>query len=525
MNGGERSVRIEAALLDMDGVVTDTALAHAAAWKRLFDDWLGARAQRTGESFVPFDADADYQTFVDGKPRLDGIASFLASRGIDLPRGDESDAPGSDTLWGLGHAKNAHFQAWLGESAVEAFPGTLAFVADLRAAGVKVALFTSSRNAQAVLRSAGIADLFDAIVDGEATAQAGLPGKPDPAIMLEAARRLGIAPERALVVEDATAGVEAGARGPFACVVAVDREKHADALARAGADIVVADLAELAYDAREGLRVKTLRNLPSLFDREDEIRARLRGKSIAVFLDYDGTLTPIVEDPNAARFGEAMREAVVGLARACPTAIVSGRDLPDVQRMVALDAVYYAGSHGFDMAGPDGWRETVALGRAFQPDLAQAADALEAALVGIDGTAVERKSFSLAVHYRRVAPADEARVFEAVERTIAAFGRLKLSRGKKVFDVKPRADWHKGRAIRALIAKLGLDRPDVVPVFVGDDVTDEDAFRAIADRGLCVVVRSEEPRPTSARYALDDVPDVARFLQLLRRMQDEGGPA
>lgn len=242
------SERIDAVLFDMDGVVTDTAEAHAAAWKRLFDEYLQARARARDEEFRPFDADADYREYVDGKPRYEGVKSFLASRGIDLPYGDEQDDPGIESVCGLGNRKNRYFREWLMRHDVETFPDTIALLETLRRKRIRTAVFSASRNAEAVLESAGVRGLFDAKVDGDDRAALGLPGKPDPAILLEAASRLGVRPERAAIVEDSTAGVAAGSAGGFALVVGVDRAGHAEALLAHGADVIVTDTRELLPD-------------------------------------------------------------------------------------------------------------------------------------------------------------------------------------------------------------------------------------------------------------------------------------
>jgi len=501
---------IEAVLFDMDGVVTDTAQAHAAAWKRLFDDYLG----RLAEDFEPFDPDRDYREYVDGKPRYDGVASFLRSRGIDLPRGSEDDDPDAATICGLGNRKNRYFNAWLEDHRVETFPGTLAFIAALREAGIELAVFSSSRNAEAVLRNAGVLDLFAAKVDGADMARLALPGKPDPAILHEAAGRLGVAAERAAVVEDAIAGVEAGARGDFALVVGLDRGGQEEQLATAGADLVVGDLAELALRDNE-IVAKTLDRLPSVWDCEAPIRARLEGKRLAVFLDYDGALTPIVEDYSKADLDEAMRAALAGLARTATVGIVSGRDLEDLRSRIGLESVFLAGSHGFDIAGPQGWRETLQKGTDFLPDLDRAENALRERLAAIEGAAVERKKFSIAVHHRRVREGEVGRVEEAVDRVQDEHRRLHKGHGKKVLRLQPAIDWHKGHAVDWLLERLELDRQDVLPVYVGDDVTDEDAFRSLAGRGITVAVRDGERR-TAADFALADPNDVRRFLVWLQ---------
>lgn len=243
---------LTAVLFDMDGVITDTAEAHAAAWKQLFDAYLAEHHPAE----PPFDVDADYREYVDGKPRQDGVQSFLESRGIELPFGSLDDDPDEPTICGLGNRKNIHFNAWLEEHRVKAYPGSVALLDRLRDAGLGVAVFSASRNATAVLESAGVLDRFDVKVDGEDMAALGLPGKPDPAIMRRAAELLGVEPTRAAVVEDAVAGIRAGVEGGFAQTIGVDRGGAAAGLARAGADFVVTDLGELFLDDQGRLEAR-----------------------------------------------------------------------------------------------------------------------------------------------------------------------------------------------------------------------------------------------------------------------------
>lgn len=236
---------LDAVIFDMDGVVTKTAVVHAAAWKRLFDAYLEQLAKATGTEFVPFDAHRDYERYVDGKNRYDGVRSFLESRGIHLPEGSPSDPPGSDTVHAMGNDKDTYFLADVREHGVQPYESTLRLIRDLKAKGVKTGLVSASRNAEEVLNGAGALDLFDERVDGVVAADLNLPGKPDPATFLEAARRLGVEPARAAVIEDALSGVAAGAAGKFGLVVGVARAGQEEALRKAGADIAVADLAEL----------------------------------------------------------------------------------------------------------------------------------------------------------------------------------------------------------------------------------------------------------------------------------------
>ncbi|GAA1073756.1 HAD family hydrolase [Nocardiopsis composta] len=233
---------IEAVVFDVDGVVTDTTPVHAAAWKQTFDAFLRSRAG-PGSAFRPFRLREDYLEFVDGKARLDGVRAFLTSRGISLP--DDPPRPGDATPASLGESKDRRFLEQLRRYGASAFPSTAALIRRLRRAGVATAAVSASRNCAAVLRAAGVEGLFDARVDGVEAGRLGLPGKPDPAVFLEAARRLGAPPERTAVLEDSLAGVEAAARGGFGLVVGVDRGGQEAELYRRGAHTVVADPGDL----------------------------------------------------------------------------------------------------------------------------------------------------------------------------------------------------------------------------------------------------------------------------------------
>jgi beta-phosphoglucomutase family hydrolase len=239
---------ITALLFDLDGVLTKTAVVHDRAWKQTCDGFLKARAEEKGEEFVPFDPDADYNEYVDGKPRYDGVRSFLDSRGIELPEGDPDDSPDAKTVCGLGNRKNELVLKLIKEDGVEAYEGSVRFVEAARAAGLRRAVVSSSANCQDVLRAAGIEDLFEARIDGIVADEKDLKGKPAPDTYLAGAEALGVEPAAACVFEDAVSGVEAGAAGHFGHVVGVDRVHHADALRAHGADVVVDDLAELILD-------------------------------------------------------------------------------------------------------------------------------------------------------------------------------------------------------------------------------------------------------------------------------------
>ena len=235
----------DAALFDLDGVITETAVLHAAAWKRLFDEYLERLAARTGSGYEPFDPSRDYRFYVDGKSRYDGVKDFLQSRHVTLPPGSPNDGPDQETIYGLGNKKDGYFEGCLRENGVVVYPGTVRYLHAARTAGLKTAVVSSSHHCREIIQSAGLASLFETRIDGHEIDRLHLRGKPAPDTFLEAARRLGILPAKAIVIEDALAGVQAGRAGGFGLVIGVNRENQADALRQQGADIVVVDLAEM----------------------------------------------------------------------------------------------------------------------------------------------------------------------------------------------------------------------------------------------------------------------------------------
>jgi trehalose 6-phosphate phosphatase len=234
----------------MDGVITKTAVAHAAAWKRMFDEYLQARAG--DKDYKPFDSETDYYRYVDGKPRYDGARSFLESRGISLPFGNPDDPPGKETVCGLGNRKNRYFLDFINKHGVDSYRSTVDFIHELKRRHIRVAAISASRNAKAVLKAAGVDGLFQVVVDGIEADKHALKGKPAPDIFLDAAGRLKVEPEHAMVVEDAVSGVEAGRAGGFRPVIGIDRSGRNEEIENGGADIVVRDLSEIMDGINEG---------------------------------------------------------------------------------------------------------------------------------------------------------------------------------------------------------------------------------------------------------------------------------
>lgn len=232
----------DAVIFDLDGVVTDTASVHVMAWKQVFDEYLEARSARFQEEFRPFAADTDYPYYVDGKPRYDGVRSFLSSRGVQLAQGDPSDSPEQDTICGLGNRKDVLFRQLISRKGVRVFEGSIHLIRQLEAIGVRRAIASSSKNCRTILQLSGIEGLFQARVDGEVSAELKLKGKPSPDIFLKCAEMLGVPPQRTVLVEDAIVGVQAGRNGGFGLVVGIDRFGLGQQFQLNGADVVLTDL-------------------------------------------------------------------------------------------------------------------------------------------------------------------------------------------------------------------------------------------------------------------------------------------
>lgn len=503
----------KAIIMDLDGVITRTAAVHARAWKQVFDEYLEYR-QKNGEStYKPFDPVEDYRSYVDGKPRYDGVRSYLEARGIRIPEGTPSSQPGLDSICAIGNRKNTIFNELLAEKGPEVFTDAVKKIGKWRKQGFKTAVVSSSKNCKGILDTASLEHLFDVRVDGVVSEKLGLIGKPAPDIFIKAAEEIGIPPREAVLMEDAEAGVQAGRAGNFGLVVGVAREGQKDKLLDNGADITIRSFDD--FDLLDsGHYVVHPQGLPSALKSISEIKERIKGKTFPIFLDYDGTLTPIVNRPEDAVLSPTIRDILKRLANSTPTAIVSGRDLKTVQDFVQLNELVYAGSHGFDISMPDGTHMQNEQAQTALSELDISEKELEKQLITIKGSQVERKKFAVAVHYRNVPENQVPKVKEIVEKVLSKHATLRKGKGKKVLELQPDIDWHKGKAVFWLLDKMGLDKSEVFPFYIGDDITDEDAIISIQNEGLGILV-GEHGQLSAARYSLKNVDETGKFLEYL----------
>ncbi|MFP4065112.1 MAG: trehalose-phosphatase [Bacteroidales bacterium] len=499
---------IDALIFDLDGVITQTRSTHEKAWEELFNEFLKSR---DGQDPVK---PGDYSRYIDGKPRYEGVKSFLASRDISLPFGGPDDPPGDETVCALGNKKNEIFNKVVKEEGVETYPHVVEKIRQWRREGFKTAIVSSSKNCKMIIEQAGIDQLFDVRVDGKVSEERGLRGKPDPDIFVEATLELGACPTRSVVFEDAISGVQAGASGFFGLVVGVARFDNKQDLLDHGADIAIADFKDFSLTKNESILSYFKASRPMIFAEDARFFDEVAGKTPAFFLDYDGTLTPIVQRPEDAVISDEMRETLKRLAARYTVAVVTGRDLDDVKNFIQLDNIIYSGSHGFVISGPDGLYKEHEKGEQVVKLLDKVEESLHALFDGkAEGVQIDRKRYAIAVHYRNAPEKDVPYVFEVVDKMLDHFDGLKTGEGKMVVELKPDIDWHKGKAVLWILEALGLDKnEDVLPVFIGDDVTDEDAFRALQGKGTGILVENRG-QDTAANYSLKDVYQVRRFFE------------
>ncbi|MCP4653715.1 MAG: trehalose-phosphatase [Candidatus Omnitrophica bacterium] len=517
----------DSVIFDLDGIITKTAIVHAQAWKRAFDEYLQLRRQRDGEPFKEFTHEGDYLPFVDGKPRYEGVDSFLKSRDISIPFGDASDSPDQETVCGLGNKKNVKFRDYLDNDGVEVYSSTIELVKKLKTEEIKVGVASSSKNCKVILQSAGIEDLFETRVDGMVSAEIGLKGKPEGDIFVKAASNLDAAVSLSVVVEDAVSGVLAGRNGGFGMVIGVAREGNRDELLKNGADLVVEDLSEIDIDYINNWFLRRPRPLFDSWEKEIEQDSRLNpifarcAKSVffglkkpVLFLDYDGTLTPIVDRPEWAVISDEMRNTIKELASKFTVAIVSGRMREDVENLLGIDGLFYAGSHGFDINGP-GFSMIEPRVKELIPLVDKMIAELKKELGDIQGVIIEEKKLSTAVHYRLV---DEekylTRIKDFVDKVVSQNSKFRLLCGKKVFEILPNIDWDKGKAVRWIMQAFNLSWSEASVIYIGDDTTDEYAFRVVRTRGTAILV-SKEGKESSADFGMSTPDDTKKLFEMI----------
>ena len=501
--------RFGAVIFNLDGVVTDINETNNEAWKRLFDAYLLERDAQEGEDLSPFHVDYDYRRYVEGRPRHQGVKHFLSNRHIELPLGEPEDPAHYETIYGLGNRKQLVFNELLEQRGVQVYGCALALIRRLRNEGFKTAMVSASVQCDMILRKAELGDEFDARIDGIEAERLELGSKPDPYILWEVASRLGVEPAQTIVIEDSVVGVTASSRGRFGLTIGIDDGEQQELMLKNGADYVLRDLCRLHVDGTsedDGFS-------PPVLDDMGLITNQLANKQPVLFLDYGGTLTPSKQKPKNAEPSKKMRRVLHKLAKRIPVTIVSGRDVEELRDRVDLPELIYAGSHGLEILG-QGLHLELPEGIDVREDLDQAMAELSKRLAEFPEVRIERKRFAIVVHYTDRDMLDTAYLEAMIEQVQMELPRLRIIGGKKVFELLPNIDWDKGRAVKWLLAEMGLDGPDRLPLYIGDDVTDEDVFRSLHGVGIGILV-AKRPQPSMATYRIGDSDDVLKFLHHL----------
>ncbi|QUR67851.1 trehalose-phosphatase [Mycobacterium spongiae] len=480
----------DAVIVNLDDLVTTITPLYAATFKQLLDEHLPHR-QYEGKAHATFTADP---AVPEPPPGLtDGAPPVLTQHG------------------------RRRFLSLL-DSAVPELGSTVALARRLQVAGIGAGAYSSNPHCHHILDATNLGALFAVCDGGAATAEPGQPAMTDPAALIDMARRLAATPGRCVVIASGAAGVRAARTGGFGLVIGVDRNGYADTLLSCGADAVVADLAAVTVRAHHA----AMSTLPDALVINRQLKRLLTGRQLAVFLDFDGTLSEIVEHPEAATLIDGAAQALRMLALRCPVAIVSGRDLDDVRQRVAIDGLWLAGSHGFEVMAPDGSHHQNPAATAVD-SLAGAATRLADALDDVAGAQVEHKRFAVAVHYRNVADDKVDAVIAAVRNLGHAEG-FRVTTGRKVIELRPDVAWDKGKTVDWIIEQLAAADPDsgtddMLPIYIGDDLTDEDAFDAVRFTGVGIVVRHNEhgDRPSAATASLESPHAVCELVSWLAR--------
>lgn len=482
----EKLLPFKALLLDLDGVITDTRDIHFRAWKNLFDEFLLSRKSK--DVFT----EQDYQHYLDGRPREDGIYAYLFARGLEVTK---------EEFIRLKTAKNEHYRKILQDSELKPFPDFLELMKSLKGRDIKVAVVSSSENARFILKKLDLESSFDLIFDGILGKRLNLRGKPEPHYFIEAARMLSLTPSECGIVEDALNGVMAGRKGEFHIVYGISRKgpEYMKELMDAGANRVITSLVEIVTP-------------PNALKAWEEFLMSTGDKDIAIFLDFDGTLSEIVPEPDKAVLKDEAKPVLSDLSKSFTLAVVSGRDRMDVKNKVGLSDIFYAGTHGFDMSGPGCFRYQLDNISNKLKDLEKVTLSLEHLVSDLEGVIIEKKSYATAIHYRmasdEIGPLLKSRILSVIEE----FPSLRIKEGKKVFEILPAVDWDKGKAVNKLIDILNVDTSQIVPIYIGDDTTDEDAFRSLRGRGIGIRVDDENNGQTYADFTLKNPDEVLDFL-------------
>lgn len=497
-------------IIDLSGVLINTTLLNKIAWEKVLNHFLKEHNAR-----YLFNEE-DYYSFIEGKPKYERLQNYLGKLNIELPYGNTTDSAGYHSICSLEKKKTKAFTQMLKKGEMDVYENAMQKIKLWKEKGIKTAGVSSDENFNKALESTETGNLFDVLIDAHASRKRGLKEKPEADLYLEAAKELDLPPESCILFDDTVQGLQAGNKGNFGLVVGVNRADNRKLLSENGADLVIDNFDEFNLSDDPEIAAWFEQPIPPFASEYVKIAKAVYEKTPVLFLDYDGTLTPIVQRPEAAVISEEMKVVLDECASKFKVAAVSGRDMDDLKSRINLENVIYAGSHGFRISGPEGLYMEHEKTDEILPRLGSMEQKLKEAFDNVtEGVQVERKRYAIAVHYRNAKPEDTPFIREKVLELTQNSEGFKVGEGKKILEIKPDIDWHKGKAVLWILDKLGLtDNTRYIPIYIGDDVTDEDAYRALKDRGIGIQV-GPGAENTAAQFRLKNVYQVRLFLKEL----------
>jgi trehalose-phosphatase len=506
----EPASNMKAVVIDLGGVLVHTALIHINAWEQVFTEYFPDK----GEG--PLFSENDYYTYFAGKPRYGRLQIFLNSKNINLPFGNEKDLPGDQTICSLENKKAKLFTRLINEGKLQVYEKAVEKIKYWKAKGLKTAVVSSDEKFKKALNLAEISNLFDVKIDSASSRKMGLKEKPEADLYVEAAKELDLPPESCVLFDDSVAGLQAGSKANYGLVVGVNRTNNRKELSENGADMVIDTFQD--FDLFDNAEIDDwfIQSIPPFASEYSKIGKAVYKKIPVVFLDYDGTLTPIVQQPEDAILSKEMQDVLRECAAKFKVAAVSGRDMDDLRSKINIDNLIYAGSHGFRISGPGGLYMEHEKSAELLPKLDRMEEKLNTVFSNTtEGVRVERKRFAIAVHYRNAGAEDIPYIKQKVYETNSGRTGFKVGEGKMILEIKPDINWHKGKAVLWILEKLNLaDTSRYIPIYIGDDVTDEDAYEVLKNRGMGIQV-GPGAKNTAAHFRLKNVYQVRLLLKEL----------
>ena len=501
---------IKALVVDMSEVLIRTASINKAAWESVFGEFF--KIHNLEQSF----ASEDYYTWFEGEPKFERVKNFLSSRNVNIPFGSQNEQAGFDTICGLEKKKSKLFTQMLNEGHLQVYEKVVQNIRVWKEKGIRTAIVSSDENFKKALNLSGLKDLFDVRIDGHSSRKKGLKEKPEADLYIRATKKLGIPPESCILIDDSVPGMQAGSKANFGLVVGINRRNIRKQLSENGADLVIDNFGEPDLFNDPEIQAWFSQPIAPFASQYVRIMELVYEKTPVLFLDYDGTLTPIVQHPEDACISEEMRNMLRECAGRFTVAAISGRDMDDLKSRINLPELVYAGSHGFRISGPAGLYHEHEKTIEILPKLDMMEEKLQLAFQNsIEGVQVERKRYAIAIHYRNVESEDIPLIGKKIRSVVSGSHDLKIGEGKKIFEIKPAVEWHKGKAVLWILEKLGLtDRNKYIPIYIGDDVTDEDAYEALKGWGIGIQVGPGAAN-TAAMFRRKNVYQVRIFLKEL----------